>query len=519
MNRRIMTSSGLKYSVLLFGIMLFMAACNNKKQQTTTQKQDDEYLDVIAPEGEEETKGREIDVTKDAGAETEEEIIEIVPEKELEKPKESYSFIEPTVETSIVNIPVSLDIKELEKMINAQFEVALAESGNFEEEGLKVKAEKLDNITLGLENQRIKYLVPLKLFITKDIGFTKVNADAELALQFFTDYEIKEDWTLETKSEIETYEWYKRPKLKVAGISVPAQFVGDIVIDRSKEIITKSIDDQLKDGFDLRANMEAAWKQIHEPMEVSEEYKTWMLINPERIAMSSLENTGDKIEFTIAIDSKPSIVVGREPKAARPKALPPFQYASIADEDFQIFLQTDATYEQIETLALESLKGETFESGKYSATIEDLQLYGQGNQLVINTKLSGSYNGSIYMTGEPFYNKLRNKIDIRDLKYTLDTKSFLLKSAGWLLKSSMRKQIRENVNYILDYNLEEARKQIQQQLERYEIAPGIVMKGNLADLGVTDAYLTPDGIRLNLGIQGNVNIGMEAIKLEQHSGK
>ncbi len=519
MNRRIMTTNSLKYSLLLLGIVLFMAACGNKKTQQTPPKQDDEYLDVISPEGEEEEHTREIEVKKEEPKlEEEEEIVEIVPEKELEKPVESYSFLEPTVETSVVNIPVSLTISELEKMINAQFELALEQSGNFEEDGLEVQAEKLDDIKLGLEDQRIKYLVPLKLFITKDIGFTKVKADAELALQFFTEYEIKEDWTLETKSEIETYEWYKRPKLKVGGISIPAQFVGDIVIDRSKAIITQNIDDQVKNGIDLRASMEAAWKQLHEPMEVSKEYNTWMLINPEKIAMSSLENAGDAIEFTIAIDSKPSIAVGSTPKAATLKPLPPFQYASIADEDFQIFLQTDATYEQIETLALENLKGETFESGKYSATIEDMELYGQGNQLVVNTKLSGSYNGSIYMTGEPFYNKLRNKIDIRDLKYTLDTKSFLLKSASWLLKSNMRKQIRDNVNYLLDYNIEEARKQIQQQLKRYEISPGIVMKGNLADLGVTDAYLTPQGIRLNLGIKGNVNIGMETIKLQQHTG-
>lgn len=506
--------------IALLSFIFLVAACDNKNKSTSNRNQDeDEYLDVIAPE---ETEGEVADAREVEGnntrAESEEEPIEIVPEEELEKPRESYSFIEPELETSVVNIPVSLNLKDLEQMINEQFTKTLEESGNYEEEGLSVLAEKLDDIKLDMEGQRIKYLVPLKLFITKDLGFTKAAADASLAIQFFTDYEIKDDWTLETKSDIEGYTWFEQPKLKIAGLSIPAQFVGNIVIERSKKVIAQSIDDQVKNGMDLRGNMEQAWKQLHEPIEVSKEYLTWMSINPERLAMSLPENTGEAIEFTIAIESQPAIAVGQEPRVKDLEPLPAFQYAAIDNEDFQIFLQTDATYNQIESLALENLKGETFESGKYTATIEDLELYGQGEKLVVNTQLSGSYNGSIYMTGEPFYNKLRNKIDIKNLKYTLDTESFLMKSAGWLLKSTMRKQIRENINYLLEYNLDEARKQIKQQLQRYEISPGIVMQGDLEDLGVTDAYLTPTGIRLNLGIKGNVNVGLENVELPKNTG-
>ncbi|MEM9992242.1 MAG: DUF4403 family protein, partial [Bacteroidota bacterium] len=319
----------------LASIMLFWAvfslACNPKSTNNNRGPIDqEEYLDEISADGE--------------------EIIRINPDEAPEKPEEVYQFVAPEVHTSIVHIPVQLKITELEAMINEQFAATLAENGNYEQEGLRVEAEKLDDISLSMEGQRIKYLVPLKLFITKDLGFTTAKADAALAIQFFTDYEIQPDWTLSTTSEIESYEWYEQPKLKVGGISLPAKFIGNIVIDQSKKVITESIDEQVKEHLDLRGNIQLGWKQLHEPIEISNDYSTWMTINPQKIAMSLPENTGDAIEFTIAIESQPSIAVGQQPSAATYKALPAFQYASIANEDFEIFLQTDATYTQMEAL-------------------------------------------------------------------------------------------------------------------------------------------------------------------------
>ena len=111
------------------------------------------------------------------------------------------------------------------------------------------------------------------------------------------------------------------------------------------------------------------------------------------------------------------------------------------------------------------MQGETFEQGKRSVTIEDIELFGQGEKLVVNTKLSGSYNGNIYMVGKPEYNQKKNSIDIKNLKFTLETRNFLLKSAGWLLRSTVKKKIQENMDFLLEYNMAEIEKQMQEQLK------------------------------------------------------
>lgn len=462
-------------------------ACKEKPQKTDTTTETLEYLDEMS-----------------TGA--------------IEKPVEAYNYVEETIENSVLNIPIRLPINQLEDLLNQEIQKALEANNTFEQDDLKIEAAQLDAVKIGLEGQRILYKVPLGLKIEKDLGFSRVKADAALNLDFFTDFGIDEYWNLSTDTQLEQYEWLEAPKLKLGPVSVPAQFVGDIVVRRSKELVTDAIDEQLKANFDLRASMSTAWQQLQVPIEISNEYKTWLNINPQQILVTPITTKDDAIALTISILAQPNLGVGEQPQATASALLPPFSFSEVKEEDFQIRLIADIPYEEAEALAVQSIKGEQYSSDKYSVTVEDVALYGQNEKLVVETLLSGSYNGNIYLTGEPFYSKLRNKVDIKDLKFTLNTKNFLLKSAAWLLKSNLRRQIRDNLNFYIDYNLEEIRKSTQQQLERYQVASGIILKGNLDDLGITDVYLTPQGIRVKLGLNGQVNVGMEILE-EAQGGK
>ncbi len=452
--------------------------------------------------------------------EEESEYLDIITTEKIDKPLESYGFTdEVLVETSVVNIPVRLGLRELEKMVNDEFNVVLEQNKSFEQEGYQVEIEKLNDIKIGIDNQRIKYLVPLKLKIQKNMGFATVKADAALAMQFFTDFDIKADWTLSTVSSIESYQWLEQPKLRFGGVSIPAQFIGDMVIRQSKAVITKSIDEQIKENLNLRKVIDDAWVRLQVPIEVSKEYNSWAAIHPQSITATPLKTVSDAVVFTISVQSKPDITLGTKPSISRVTALPAFRFSNVPDQDFRVYLSTVVSYKQAEQLATQNLKGETFTSGKYKVTIEDISLYGQGEKLVIDTKLSGSYKGSVYLIGEPYYDTGKNRVDIKNLDYSLGTQNFLFKTAGWLMKSSMKNKIRENINFYVDYNLQAIKQQIQEQFTRYEIAPGIVLKGELKDLNITDVFLTRQGIRVQVGVQGNMNVGLEGIQMVNHSGR
>jgi len=430
------------------------------------------------------------------------------------KPSENYEE-RAALEPSVVQIPIRISVQALQEMVNAQLDTILYEDDRVEEDGYIVTAKKRENITVNVDSNRISYKVPLQLFIEKNLGFTRVNAQAALALQFFTDFTIKEDWTLETLTQVDDYEWLERLRVRLGGVSLPVQFIGNIILEQSKETISKSIDEQVQENFDLRKYVEQAWTQLHEPVELSPEYRTWLLVNPERLSMTPIVNFRDTISAIIIAESMPSVRLGETPETPRVSKLPDFAFAEkVEANQFQLFLDTEIPYTTAQELALENLQGEEFSSGKWTAVVEDLKLFGQGDELVIEVELSGSYEGAIYLTGRPVFNEKRNTVDIKNLDYTLDTRSFMMRTAGWLFRSNLKRRIQENMDFYLDYNLEEIRKQMQQELTRYEVAPGIILKGKLDDFGLQGVWLKPEGIGVTLGLSGQLDVRVNELSGE-----
>ncbi len=128
--------------------------------------------------------------------------------------------------------------------------------------------------------------------------------------------------------------------------------------------------------------------------------------------------------------------------------------------------------------------------------------------------MSGSYNGSIYLTGEPVFNSRRNRIEIEDLEYTLDSQSFLLRSAAWLAKGTLKKKLQENMDYLLEYNLQDAQRQMQEQLADYEVNPGVRLQGSLDELQIYNAYLTNEGIKVVMSINGELGVKVQGLATE-----
>ncbi|MCH2083469.1 MAG: DUF4403 family protein [Saprospiraceae bacterium] len=426
------------------------------------------------------------------------------------RPMEQYDdFFEE--KTSILNIPIRIDAKELQYSLNQQMDGLLYEDDNIKDDNLMVKASKKEDIELEIDSQLVKYKVPLALWIKYDAGITNVQAEGAIALDFKTAFTIQNNWELETTTEIVSFDWIQKPKVKLIGVSLPIGFIADLILNNSKSTITKAIDEQVKANLDLPKVIGDAWKQMHDPLLISPEYNAWLTVNPTDIGMTPLRLDDDKITSTVVVQSKPRVMIGQKPAAQDPFELPDFEYRRDTNEDFEINIQSEITYEEAERIGKMNLVGETFSSGKRAVTIQDLNMYGKGNKLIVSTKMTGSYNGEIYMEGKPVYNAQKNTIDIKDLDFTLDTRNFLYKSASWLLKSTIKNKVQENLDFLLDANMNDLKDQMAKQLENYPITKGITLKGELADLAIQNAYLAQEGIKVFLSISGKLNVDVTGL--------
>ena len=414
--------------------------------------------------------------------------------------------------TSVLQLPVHLDRQMLESLVNAQLNGIIYEDTRFDDgDNLKVKAEKRDFISLEVGADQFQYRVPLKLNIEYNAGITTLRARGDLALTFVTKFAIQPDWKLSTTTEVGAYEWLEKPKLRLAGLDIPIRPIADAAMQQSKAVITQSIDKIVSDQFNLRKYIEDAWRQMFEPTLLSEEYRSWLLLNPLSLSMTPLASDRDTIKSNIVVMALPQISIGEKPQRPEATLLPNFTPSTKATDNFTFYMRVDIPYREAETLAKAQLVGQNFQSGKYAVTLKGLELYGRGDNLIINTTLAGSYNGQIYFSGKPRYDAAKKSLAIKELDYTLETRNFLFKSGGWLFKSNIKKMIQDNIDEMFGYQLNSLREQIAGELSHYEPAKGILVNGQLKQLDIIDAYLTPNGIRLHVDLQGKVLVNVKGL--------
>lgn len=431
------------------------------------------------------------------------------------RPMEHYNTEEREKSFSTINIPIKIDKNALQKSINIQLGDVLYEDSTMQDDDLMIKAIKHEDIEIEIFQDEIKYSVPLDLWIKYGLTLFDVEAEGKIALNFTTKYRIQENWHLETLTEIEDYDWIQRPVIKTGIVNLPIKFIANIVLDKTKAMITEAIDEQVKNSLDLAAQMEDVWKQMKFPQLISEEYKTWIMMNPERISMTPLKIDADTIETTIIITSEPEIHIGDQPRMKMGKPLPNFVYTNFREDHFSMTLGTQISFKEAERLSKENMVGETYTFGRRSVTIEDMELWGQGNKLVINTKLSGSYQGNIYFIGKPKYNARKNKIELTNVEFDFSTQRVLLKSASWIFKGQLKKKVQENLDFYLDYNMEEMKKMVQAEMNGYEITEGVKMFAELSELNVSNVYLSTEAINVKVDLKGKLRVEMNNFLTEE----
>ena len=430
------------------------------------------------------------------------------------KPLESYIAAPETPLVSTLTIPVNISEAELVRSLNARLTGPLYEDYSYTDnnnDGLMLKVLRSQDITLYLSGNTIKYRLPLKLWMKKNLLVADAEAEGELALNMKTTFTIREDWSLATTTEVEYHEWLVRPVLKTGLGNLNVESIANLALNRSKRQLSESLDKYVTQQISLRPYVEAAWNALQEPVLLDSVYRMWVKTTPTSISMSPLTITGDAIRAKIAVECLNDVTFGEKPAFRENTRLPSLRTIEDAPDDFQVRLATDVPFAEAERLAKNMMIGQVFTSGKKQVKVEDIQLWGNNDKVVVNAKLSGSFKGNIYFIGRPEYNPTKNQIEIADLDYQIDTKNFLYRTAAWMFQGPIKNQMKNAMTFPLDEDIRTLRASVQQSLTNYQIQPGITLYGTVDSLSVENTRVTPTGIRVNLYSKGKVNVDVQGL--------
>lgn len=443
-------------------------------------------------------------------------------------PKAAYSRTEMEVRNekylSTVNVPVSISLRDVERQINAQVNGLVYEDNSLEDnnnDGFMAKVWKRGNITVtatGGVDSLFHFTVPLKIWAkagVKVLGFMQTQeTEFAIDLRFATRFSLDTDWSVNTQTKADGYDWVTKPTLRMAGLTIPITSLVGRMINKNMGTITQSLDQQVRKQVDLRTPVLRAWNLIREPYLISDQYRTWLMVVPKRILITPLRFDNNFIRSSIGIEGYTLTTVGAKPDVRPAVTLPDLVVVPHVNDDFQIGLLSEASYEEAAKLASQEFVGKSFDfsGGRYSITIAGIDLYGQNENLIIKATIKGSVNGDIYLKGKPYYDAITKTVSLKDLVYDLDTRSLLQRAASWFLQGTFARTLEKNLSIPVGSQLDDIQTTLQARLKNYQLAKGVVLNGKIDEIRPDQVYLTSSALLAVVHAKGRVDVKVDGLQ-------
>ena len=420
---------------------------------------------------------------------------------------------------SIINIPISIKLKDIENQTNKALTGLIYEDKIIEDDDVQMQIWKYAPISIENLNGKIKTVLPLKANIKYRIGTDKlgislystqeINLNGNITL--LSDVKLS-NWKMSTTTDLKSLDWNESPTIMMLGKQVPITYLINPTIKIFKSKIERTIDQAIEQSMDLKSNVLDALDKIASPIQMDEKFNTWLRIVPTELYATDAVFKNETITLAMGMKCNMETLIGQKPtnKFDRTKII--LKPVTEINDEIKANVVAISTYADASALLTKNFSGQEFSSGNKKITVQNVAVWQKNSKMVIALDLLGSINGTIYLTGFPQYNETTKEIYFDKLDYVLDTKSKLLKTANWLAQGIILNKIRENCRYSIKANLEEGKQSMLKYLKNYSPMPGVFINGTIGDIQFQKIQLTNSSIVAFIKINGNVNVSVDGIK-------
>lgn len=433
-----------------------------------------------------------------------------------EKPEESYNPAPTVFEKKISNIaiPIEVSMMDIMKQINSYSEGTLYEDKSYDNNNkdmLKCVVKKFGAIKIDGHGNNLRINVPLDIKGSYMALGVAADFKGVLSATYVTTIKLKDDWKMETSTKYVSHEWYEKPSINMVLFDLPVTTVANAAIVGFQPYIEDQIDGSLKEYVDLKAMTKDIIKGLYEPILVSETYKTWFKMEPLEIFTTQLNATRGVLKLNLGLRGYTETYIGPKPDAVDTSAYPKMKVVTELKDEFNVGIVTMVKYPHATQLMKEQFVDNpyTYTEGKKSITVTQVDLWGQGDKMVIEMGMKGSVNGLIYLIGTPYYDTISRNVKMTNVDFHVDTKSKLLKSANWLMHGKFAKMVEKYCYFELGKQLDESKKECQSFFNSYEVSKGVFLKGKLTTLEADRVYLVDDAIVAVVNAKGNMTVKLE----------
>lgn len=398
---------------------------------------------------------------------------------------------------STINIPVRLHLSEINKMINESVKGLIYEDNSYEDndnDQSKVKVWKDGEIEiLGGKEQNLIIKVPLKIWVEKGIGnfgvYTYQETTFKTEMYFSSKVTLQKDWRVSLNTVPKGFKWIKKPVLDFGVIKIPVTSMVEKPLKEEQAKFCKTIDENAHQQLNFKEQANLAWNQFNKPMQISEEYNTWLKITPLTMNVTPLIFYRNAIDLKIGLDVYSETFVGQQPTQSLQKKIGNLYFVPQIDDEFSLQTTANISYKEATRLAKEMFLNEEYDLKGKKVKITNIDVSGEGDKVIIKTTTEGALNGISTISGIPIYDEEKRKIVLVNSQYQLKTKNILHKALAFVFKKKIIKKIEEEYGIPTDEMENQAEKSLMENLNK-EHYKGVKIIGKVT-------YLKPSNVILN----------------------
>ncbi len=368
------------------------------------------------------------------------------------------------------------------------------------------------NLHLNGYQDFLKISLPVHVFFTGRYVACGICPEIIKSTDFTMDADIvskiglSSSWVLTTQTESKGFSIKKDPYMNLGPININIRSVVEQVLKTQLTELAKMIDRTIREQIVLKKYAEQAWKELQKPILADSTYNAWIYFAPKTLILSPLRADKDRLSINGALLTEINTKLGDKP-IVRETAFPELILKDEVPSGFKIDLLAEIDFKEATREARLAFKDSTFEvSAKKRVTVNDIEVFGRGNEIYIKVQMSGALRAVVYLKGKPAFDQERQEIYFQHLDYELNTRQVLLKSASWLLKGTLKKKMDAAFRYPVKQDLDAAATAVRSYLSGYNYRNLLEIKGSLRSLTLRDVGSDDEVIRARFSAEGKASL-------------
>ena len=417
---------------------------------------------------------------------------------------------------SFVNMPLEISMKEIENQLNKSLNGQIYDDSNLEDDKTEMKIWKTGPIQLIEKDGKIQSVIPLKIWSKFKYGtdFMGLNDTKEINLNgkiILSSVAKLSNWKMNTTSKIEDFEWSESPTILVAGKNIPITYIINPTLSVFKSKISKIIDEAIEKSCDFKPYVLDVLEKMSTPFMTSELYETWFKLIPIEVYVTDAVLEKNRISMDLGLKCNMQTMVGMKPKNTFVRTAITFKAVDKIPDKITATVAAISTYESASRIITKNFQGKEFGSDKRKIVVQQVKLWQKDTKIIIALDMTGSINGTIYLSGIPNYNPITKEIYFDQMDYILNTKGILTKTANWLMQGVILKKIQESCRYSIKENLDEGKKSLLPYLNNFSPMKGVFVNGTMNDFEFEKVEITNKAIIAFITTTGKMNVKIDGM--------